>query len=561
MTPKFKSHRSRDPDVLRTDYEAFALAIHPDWDETYFQAEILAPYLEGIAACDKDYNRLIFTLPFRYSKTELCVETFIPFYFGHNPDHPVIFISYGKAISRKSGRAIREIMKSDLYVELFPESALTRFSRASDEFETVSGGKFFAGGFDVGVNGRGAKLLFIDDPHKNLQDVNSELERENVRRIYNSVVRTRCEPGAAIAIGGVRWTPSDMIGWRISEDGAWDEIRKRPYDEKLTLAEGPVNGILDSDDEGVPASEVEFDGPSGRRAATEWRVVRLTAEALVDEGWRKPSCSCGLVDKDGALVPHGEPLWPEHWPCQSAYDLKLHDPDIYEASYLLRPSIQGGYWFANYPPNFYQQINPKNMNIYMICDPSLGLGKKSDRTALGVLGLGSDQNVYLLDLVWGRISPMERMDHIFRLHRRWRPRAFGYEEYGAQADHVAIKAEQEKQNYRFPITILGREQQDKLWRNKDKPSRIRTMLPLAVSGRFWLPDPKSIYTEPNFGKLVETFIDREWNKYPAAPFDDCLDMLSRINDPQLNAKFPTASGNRGGPRTSGSSGPKSWMAA
>ncbi len=528
--------------------------------------------------------------------TEFCFETFIPFYFGHNPSNPVIFISYGKNIARKSGRKIRDIMKSPEYIELFPDAALKQSSRASDEFETVSGGKFFAGGFDTGVNGRGAKLLVIDDPHKNLQDVNSEKENENVRNVYTSVVRTRCEPGAAILMSGVRWVPHDLIGWRIQEDGAWDVMRKRPYDDQRVLEEGRLEQ-LDEDD---PRNVVELNaikvreeereqqqqandaarrsangaqpqtstvlGPDGRPVFKDtstthrglWKVVRLTSEALVDEGFRRTDCACGLKDKEGNLVPHGEPLWPEHWSCQANYELKMSDATVYESSYLLRPSVQGGYWFVKYPPNYYKSLDLHGMNVYIICDPSLGQHKKSDKTAIGVFALGQDQNDYLVDLVWERLGLIERIDHIFRLHRKWRPLALGYEEYGMMSDHVSIQERMEKENYRFRITILGREG---IWGStKSKPERVRTLVPKAASGRLWFPDPEAMSTPKYLADYMKAFVEQQWNRYPSSQYDDVLDMMSRLNDPQLRVRYPLPSDRQLNYGSSGG-GKGSWMSA
>jgi len=53
---------------------------------------------------------------------------------------------------------------------------------------------------------------------------------------------------------------------------------------------------------------------------------------------------------------------------------------------------------------------------------------------MSVIGLSSDNNMYLLDAVRDRLSLRERGDCIFSLHRRWRPLGVGYERYEMMAD-------------------------------------------------------------------------------------------------------------------------------
>lgn len=215
-------------DDVRGSFGLYYLALNPTYTWTHFQQKILAPVYQQVALRDPEYKRVIVNLPFRHGKTDVGTLNFIPYYFGYNPTATVILLSYGKKLARKFGRAIRDTMqKSHLYHELFPHAVVRSSSRAVDEFETVSGGTFFAGGFLDGVNGRGAHLLVIDDPIKNREEAMSDTIREKQRELYNNTVRTRLEPGAAIVINTTRWTPDDLVGWRIEEDGGYDHFDGR----------------------------------------------------------------------------------------------------------------------------------------------------------------------------------------------------------------------------------------------------------------------------------------------------------------------------------------------
>lgn len=216
---------------LRTNYGAYYLAMNPTYEYTYFQQELIAPVLERITIGDPQFLRTIVPMPFRHSKTEECIENFYPFWFGNHPGEHALLLTYNEKLARKSGRRIRDQMRTPLYEALFPESALNPASKATTEFGTVSGSMFYAAGFKGTINGLGFGLLGIDDAHKNREEAMSTVVMESIRDIYTSVIRTRLEPNAAIMIIGTRWTPGDLAGWRIDCDGAWDYLMNRPYED------------------------------------------------------------------------------------------------------------------------------------------------------------------------------------------------------------------------------------------------------------------------------------------------------------------------------------------
>jgi len=290
-----------------------------------------------------------------------------------------------------------------------------------------------------------------------------------------------------------------------------------------------------------------------------WTVVRLRAEAIEDEGWRSATCKCGLrecsvchepyipdPDDPGTCVecgaadasdpiPHGEPLWPERWPCKALHAYKKADATVWESSYQQMPTVAGGYWFANTPPQFYEKVEPRDFNVYGLCDPALKQHSKADFTTIFFFGVGVDTNRYWLELVRERLTPGDRADRIFEMHRKWRPIGFGYEEYGLQSDVAHLKEKMERENYRFPITVLGR---TGIWHNQSKPARIRTLLPLATNKRLYFPNPATPSRDPRVVELVRYVIEDEWNKYPASKYDDVLDVMSRMNDPAMSIREP-----------------------
>jgi predicted phage terminase large subunit-like protein len=178
-----------------------------------------------------------------------------------------------------------------------------------------------------------------------------------------------------------------------------------------------------------------------------------------------------------------------------------------------------------------ERVSAEGLNVYLLVDPASSKKQQADYSVFAVLGLGPDLNYYLLDGVRDRLNLTERAETLFRLHRRWRPLAVGYERYGMQADVEFMKTEMERRNYRFPLTELGGPM--------PKPDRIRRLVPFFEQGRFFLPrNLPFIDAEGRLRDFVKEFIEDEYLAFPVAAHDDMLDAMARIVEPDLRAAFP-----------------------
>ena len=149
---------------------------------------------------------------------------------------------------------------------------------------------------------------------------------------------------------------------------------------------------------------------------------------------------------------------------------------------------------------------------------------------MAVVGLHADQNYRLLDAVRDRLNLSERAKALFRLHRKWRPIAVGYERYGVMADVEYLREEQRRQNYLFTIVELGG--------RLAKEERIRRLIPIFEQGRFLIPDKLWYQTlEGRRIDLTRVIVD-ELLSFPVSEHDDGLDSISRIMDTELGAYFP-----------------------
>lgn len=206
-------------------------------------------------------------------------------------------------------------------------------------------------------------------------------------------------------------------------------------------------------------------------------------------------------------------------------------PYVAACQLMQNPMVDTAHGFKREWLRTYSDRTAGGMNVYVLVDPASEKKKGSDRTAMAVIGLGQDQNYYLLDLVYDRLNLTERTRELFKLHRRWKPLAVGYEKYGQQADIEHIRYVQERENYRFEIVPLGGQM--------SKPDRIKRMIPALEQGRWYIPGPvHRVNYEGQSVDVIEQWLCEEYDNFPVAAHDDALDAMSRIFDETLAVAWP-----------------------
>jgi len=186
------------------------------------------------------------------------------------------------------------------------------------------------------------------------------------------------------------------------------------------------------------------------------------------------------------------------------------------------------YWIPR--AEFYHKLN-----TYILVDPANEKKETSDYTVFMVIGLGSDHNYYLIDMVRDRMSLSERTNRLFSLHAEYRPISVGYEKYGMQSDVSHIEGEQETRQYRFPVIPLGG--------NTRKNDRIKRLQPIFQAGRFYIPeklmrvDQKGVTHD-----LIAEFKQDEYFQFPYMTHDDMLDCMARIMEVDMQTFFPQPRG-------------------
>jgi predicted phage terminase large subunit-like protein len=206
--------------AARDDLIAFCLYLDP----TYMVGRhhrILANELMSIEQGDKD--RVCVNIPPRHGKSQL-VSTYYPAWFiGRNPGKKVMLVSHTADLAVDFGRKVRNIIDSDLYRDIFPNTGLSADSKSAGRWNTTTACEFYATGVGSALAGRGADLLLVDDPHSEQDILNGNFTAfDKAYEWFAFGARTRLMPGGRVAVVHTRWHKKDLTG-RLIQDMANNE--------------------------------------------------------------------------------------------------------------------------------------------------------------------------------------------------------------------------------------------------------------------------------------------------------------------------------------------------
>ena len=250
-----------------------------------------------------------------------------------------------------------------------------------------------------------------------------------------------------------------------------------------------------------------------------------TYKTIIDRGAAKPRLHPGT--KDGKI--DGEPvLWTQEYNDRRRKELGAY---TYACQILQDPKADTAQGFQQAWLRFWPATQSTHLNLYILVDPANDKKKKSDYTAMFVVGIGTDHNYYVVDMVRDRLNLTERTKTLLALHRKYKPLKVGYEKYGKDTDIEHIEYVMDREQYRFTIVPLGG--------IVSKEDRIRNLIPVFENGRIYFPDT---CFQTNYEKktedLTKIFVNDEYLAFPFSIHDDMLDCLARITDPNFSMHPP-----------------------
>lgn len=182
----------------------------------------LGPLVELLERAAKEPIEAVVSVPPRHGKTDTILHWFA-WLLLRNPTLPIAYLSYADEIAtRKCRRAMRIAQRVGLPLGE---------KRTQNEWETSAGGVFRATGIGGQLTGDGYRVIVVDDPHKNREEVESPTTRDKVYHAFTDDVYTRREPGGtSVIVVQTRWHTNDLAG-RLIEAG-WQNVRLPAIDDE-----------------------------------------------------------------------------------------------------------------------------------------------------------------------------------------------------------------------------------------------------------------------------------------------------------------------------------------
>jgi len=237
-------------------------------------------------------------------------------------------------------------------------------------------------------------------------------------------------------------------------------------------------------------------------SANRWLYDDYVAYLMQHEPWFLP---CLYFS---AYQPDGTPWWPERFPA-SELDriLEQQGPKIFSVQYMNDPVHEDSRSFDPSWFRFYVNL-PRPLSCVTAIDPAISQKVHGDYTAILTLGSDIERNRYVLDARRGRWGIDEMIDHVFEVHRTWKPARIGLETVVFQKALMwPFREAMRRENYTFNITELRPSGK------VTKDARIMALHEYFANGSLWL------------NKLHRELLD-ELRGWPAVTHDDMLDALA-----------------------------------
>ncbi len=401
----------------------FATAVYPGFK--------IGPHHRKLAKIFQDVldgkkKRVIINIAPRMGKSEFSSYLFPAYFLGKNPNKKIIMGTHTAGLSEDFGRRVRNLIDSEEYAEIFPQTHVAADQKAAGKWSTSAGGQYYAAGVGGALAGRGADLFVIDDPHSE-QDVkaNSRLAFDTAWSWMQTGPLQRLMPGGAIIVVMTRWGLLDLTG--------------RIVDYQTRNPDSP-----------------------------RWEIVELPA--ILHEG----------TDNEKSL-------WPEQWPLAALKSAKSSiDPRYWNAQYMQQPTSDNSAVISRKMWRIWEPDEPPTCDyIIQSWDTAHEVKTNSDYSACTTWGVfyneeeGSRAQIILLDAFKDRMTFPELKAVALKHYKEWEPDAFIVEKKSAGAPLI-----QEFRAMGIPAWETNPS------RGNDKMVRLNAIADLFASGMVWAPDTR-----------------------------------------------------------------------
>jgi predicted phage terminase large subunit-like protein len=390
-------------------------------------------------------KRLIINMPPRHTKSEFASYLLPAWFLGKYPGKKVIQTSHTAELAVGFGRKVRNLVDSEAYKKIFPELALQADSKAAGRWNTSKGGDYFAIGVGGAVTGKGADILIIDDPHSEQEAALAQINPEIYDKVYE-------------------WYTSGPRQ-RLQPGGSIVIVMTRWSLRDLT------GQVIKS---------------SASRGGDEWEVIEFPA-----------------------ILPSGNPLWPEFWSLDELEKLHTELPNgKWMAQYQQQPTSDSSAivkreWWKKWPSD----RPPECDYILQTWDTAFEKNTRADYSACTTWGIFYNDednglpNIILLNAFKARMEWIELKRTAFEHYKDWEP------------DSILIEKKATGAPLIYEFRAMGIPALEfSPGKGQDKISRLNAVSDLIASGKVWVPDTR----------WAEELVD-EIASFPSGEHDDLVD--------------------------------------
>jgi predicted phage terminase large subunit-like protein len=395
-------------------------------------------------------KRLIINMPPRHTKSEFGSYLLPAWFLGRFPGKKIIQCSNTAELAVGFGRKVRNLVDGETYAKIFPNVALRHDSKAAGRWSTNANGEYFAIGVGGTVTGKGADLLIIDDPHSEQEAALAASDPS----IYDKVTE---------------WFTSGPRQ-RLQPGGAIVIIMTRWGKRDLT------GQVLKA---------------AAQRGGEEWEVIEFPA-----------------------ILPSGNPLWPEFWSIDELGALRDELPNQkWQAQYQQSPTSESSAIIKREWWQVWEKDDPPWCDFTLMAwDTAFEKSNRADYSACTIWGVfyhpddvGKEQaNLIMLEAVRDRVEFPELKKMVIESYKDWEP------------DSVIIEKKASGAPLIYELRAMGIPVQEFTpVRGNDKITRLNAVSDLFASGRIWAPNRQ----------WAEEVID-EVASFPSGEHDDYVDTVS-----------------------------------
>ena len=399
-----------------------------------------------------ELKRLIINMPPRHTKSEFASYLFPAWFLGKYPEKKIIQTAHTAELAVGFGRKVRNLISQDDFQSVFPGIELSSDSKAAGRWNTNKRGDYFAIGVGGAVTGKGADVLIIDDPHS---------EQEAALGAYNPEVYNKV----------YEWYTSGPRQ-RLQPGGAIIVVMTRWSIRDLT------GQIVKS--------------ATQREGADEWEVIELPA-----------------------IMPSGDPLWPEFWPLDQLESLKAELPVAkWSAQYQQDPTSEEGALIKREWWREWERDSPPPCEaIIQSWDTAFLKTQRADYSACTTWGVfyhpdengDSQPNLILLDAYKEKLEFPDLKRAAYEKYWEYEP------------DQMIVEAKAAGSPLIFELRAMGIPVTEFTpSRGQDKIARVNAVSDLFASGIIWCPPTR--WAE----EVVE-----ECASFPSGEHDDLVDSTTQ----------------------------------